>query len=169
MTLYMVGIGLSDEKDISVKGLEAVRSSDHVYLESYTSILQVPVSRLEEFYGRKVTRAGRDLVENKAEQMLDRAKDSDVAFLVAGDPMSATTHIDLMLRAEKKGIKLKVIHNASVLNAVGITGLQLYKFGKTASMPFPHNVRSQTPYDILKVNMKNNMHTLMLLDLEPEN
>lgn len=35
----MVGLGLGDEKDITVRGLEAVRKCDKVYLEAYTSLL----------------------------------------------------------------------------------------------------------------------------------
>ena len=37
--LYVVGLGLGDEKDITVRGLEVVRRSDKVYLEAYTSLL----------------------------------------------------------------------------------------------------------------------------------
>lgn len=38
---YLVGLGLGDAKDITVKGLEIVHKCDKVYLESYTSILTV--------------------------------------------------------------------------------------------------------------------------------
>lgn len=44
--LYLVGLGLADETDISVKGLEIVKQSDRVYLEAYTSILLVDKSKL---------------------------------------------------------------------------------------------------------------------------
>lgn len=44
--LYLIGLGLSDEKDITVRGLEAVRGSTRVYLEAYTSILGVGKERL---------------------------------------------------------------------------------------------------------------------------
>jgi len=168
MALYIIGIGLSDEKDITLKGLEAVKKCDFVYLETYTSILQCPLSRLEKLYGKKIMPADRDLVEKNSDEILEKAKAKDVAFLVVGDPMSATTHIDLMLRAKEKGIEVKVIHNASILTAVGITGLQLYKFGKVTSIPFPENVKAETPYNVLKVNKQNKMHTLVLLDLELE-
>lgn len=39
--LYLVGLGLSDETDITVKGLEVVKKSSRIYLEAYTSILLV--------------------------------------------------------------------------------------------------------------------------------
>ncbi len=167
MTLYIIGIGLSDEKDITVKGLEAVKACSHVYIETYTSLLQVPLKKLEEFYGRRIAKADRDMVESKADTILDKAGQEDTALLVVGDPMSATTHIDMMLRAEEKGIEVRVINNASVLTAVGITGLQLYKFGRTTSIPFPENGSAEAAYDAVKQNMSSRMHTLVLLDLEP--
>ena len=92
MALYMVGVGLNDEKDISVKGLELVKKADVVYLESYTSTLNVPVNRLEEFYGKKIIVADRDMVENKVQIILSEAKEKNVAFLVIGDVFAATTH-----------------------------------------------------------------------------
>ena len=97
--------------------------------------------------------------------ILKEAKTNEVAFLVVGDVFSATTHMDLYLRAKKLGIKTKVIHNASVLTAIGITGLQLYNFGKTISIPFL-NDNIETPYDALKLNQKDNLHTLFLLDVK---
>jgi len=39
--LYFIGLGLGDEKDITLRGLEAVRRCSHVFLESYTSLLGV--------------------------------------------------------------------------------------------------------------------------------
>ena len=50
MTLYFIGIGLNDEKDISIKGLEIIKKCDHIYLENYTSKLNVPLNYLERLY-----------------------------------------------------------------------------------------------------------------------
>lgn len=57
------------------------------------------------------------------------------AFLVVGDAFCATTHSDLFLRAVKLGIDVKVIHNASIVSAVGCSGLQVYRFGEVVSVP----------------------------------
>ena len=166
MTLYFIGIGLNDEKDISVKGLELVKKADFVYLENYTSHLNSNIKYLEELYGKKVILADRKLVEMDADKtILEQAKTKEVAFLVIGDVFSATTHMDLYLRAKKMVIKTMVVHNASVLTAIGITGLQLYKFGKVTSIPI-NNENVETPYDALKDNQKNNLHTLFILDLK---
>ncbi len=165
--LYIIGLGLNDEKDITLKGLEAVKKCDYIYLENYTSKLNVPVSYLEKLYEKKVILANRDLVENKADEILDKASIKKVAFLVIGDALSATTHVDLMLRAHKKRIKTQIIHNASIITAIGVTGLQLYKFGKITSIPFD-NENIETPYDVLSLNQKAKLHTLFLLDLDPK-
>ncbi len=57
--------------------------------------------------------------------ILSNAREYDVAFLVGGDPLSATTHTDLILRAVQLNIPYKIIHNASIMNAIGSCGLQV--------------------------------------------
>jgi diphthine methyl ester synthase len=165
MVLSIIGIGLSDEKDITLKGLELVKKADFVYLESYTSKLSCSISKLEKLYGKKVILADRDMVENKTE-IIDNAVSKNVCFLVIGDVFSATTHVDIMQRALDKKIKVNVVHNTSVLTAIGSTGLSLYKFGQTTSIPFDNkNVKS--PVNVLLNNQKIGLHTLFLFDLDP--
>jgi len=168
MTLYLIGTGLNDEKDITVKGLEAIRSCDSAYIENYTSLINCSVSDLEEFYGKKITVVDRKFVE-QTDTLVTAAKNKNVALLVIGDPFGATTHIDLMLRCKKENVDFKIINNASILTAVGITGLQIYKFGKTTSIPYPDkNFRPETSYEVIKQNKILGLHTLVLLDLKPE-
>ena len=167
MTLYFICLGLNSEKDITVNGLEAIKKCDLVYLENYTSILNCKKEDLEKFYGKKIILARRNIVEADDNEIIENAKTKNVAFLVAGDPLVATTHIDLFLRAKKEGIKCNIVHNASILSAVGVTGLQVYKFGKTTSIPL-ENENIETPYDVLKDNLSLGFHTLFLLDLNPE-
>ena len=98
MTLYFIGLGLNNEKDITVKGLEIIKKCDIIYLETYTSILQCNIKDLEKSYKKKIIPANRDLIEKKAEEtILKDSKDKEVVFLVIGDPMCATTHTDLLL------------------------------------------------------------------------
>ena len=167
MVLNIIGIGLGDEKDITLKGLELVKSSDFVYLESYTSKLNCSISKLEKLYGKKIIIADRSLVEKK-EEITDNAKDKIVSFLVIGDVFGATTHIDIMQRALDKKIKVNVVHNNSILTAIGATGLELYKFGKTTSIPFG-NSNVVSPIKVFEDNQKMGLHTLFLLDLDPLN
>ncbi|KAK9826065.1 hypothetical protein WJX74_009687 [Apatococcus lobatus] len=167
MVLYFVGLGLADEKDITVRGLEAVRKCSRVYLEAYTSILLVPKEQLEAFYGRNIIVADRDMVETAADDILADADHQDVAFLVVGDPFGATTHTDLQLRAHALGIHTKVIHNASIMNAVGCCGLQLYRFGEAVSIVFfTDDWRPDSFYDRILANRQQGLHTLCLLDIK---
>ncbi|BDD57167.1 diphthine synthase [Monascus purpureus] len=165
--LYLVGLGLADETDITVKGLEVVKKAERVYLEAYTSILLVDRGKLEAFYGRPVIEADRELVESGSDEILAGADKTDVAFLVVGDPFGATTHTDLVLRAREMGIETKVIPNASIMSGIGCTGLQLYNFGQTVSMVFfTENWRPSSFYDRIKENVQLGFHTLVLLDIK---
>lgn len=165
--LYLIGLGLGDAKDISVKGLEVVKSAHNVFLEAYTSILTVGKEELEAFYGREVILADRTAVEQESDEILDSALEHNVAFLVVGDPFGATTHTDLIIRAKEKGIPYKVIHNASILNAAGCSGLQLYNFGETVSIVmWRDNWEPESFYDKILANRKSGLHTLCLLDIK---
>ncbi|XP_013415188.1 diphthine methyl ester synthase [Lingula anatina] len=164
---YLVGLGLGDAKDITVKGLEIVRKARRVYLEAYTSILTIGKNELEKFYGREIILADREMVEQQSDEIFKDSETEDIAFLVVGDPFGATTHTDLVLRAKEKGIAYRVIHNASIMNAIGCCGLQLYNFGETVSIVFwTEDWRPDSFYDKIANNKKGGMHTLCLLDIK---
>ncbi|KAG1802968.1 Diphthine synthase [Suillus plorans] len=164
---YVIGLGLCDEKDITVRGLEAVKSCSRVYLEAYTSILMVNKDRLEAFYGKSLILADRDMVELESDDILRDAATENVAFLVVGDPFGATTHTDLLLRARDLQIPTQIIHNASIINAVGCSGLQLYNFGQTVSLVFFTDTwKPDSFYDRIAENAKLGLHTLVLLDIK---
>lgn len=166
--LYLIGLGLSYESDITVRGLETVKKCKRVYLEAYTSILMAADQEsLEKFYGREIILADRELVEGGSDQILADAETEDIAFLVVGDPFGATTHTDLIIRARELGIKVEAIHNASVMNAVGACGLQLYQFGQTVSLVFfTDSWKPDSFYNKVMENRKIGLHTLLLLDIK---
>ena len=167
MTLFIIGLGLGDEKDITVRGLEAVKSCDKIFLEAYTSILGVDKEKLEAFYCKPITVADRNMVESEAEMIYEPAKTSNVALLVVGDPVCATTHTDILIRAKQFGCKVEVIHNASIMGAAGSSGLQLYNFGHTVSICFfEENWRPTSFYPKVLYNRQGGMHTLCLLDIK---
>ncbi|XP_077261042.1 diphthine methyl ester synthase [Temnothorax americanus] len=164
---YLIGLGLGDAKDVTVKGLEIIRKCDRVYLESYTSVLTVQQETLEQFYGRSLIVADRELVESNADEILPKREDEDVAFLVVGDPLGATTHTDLVLRAKEKDVQVKVIHNSSILTAVGCCGLQLYSYGEIVSIPYWTDTwRPDSFYEKIASNRQRGLHTLCLLDIK---
>ena len=167
--LTFIGLGLSDERDISVKGLEAVRSADRVFLETHTSRLTgTNLTALEHFYGRPVIPVTREEMEVHPGEILSRAKDGDVALLCGGDPMVSTTHADLRLRAKAAGVETRIIHGASIQSAIsGLTGLQNYRFGKPTSLPFPSGSWfPTTPLETILANLALHLHTLVYLDIQ---
>ena len=167
--LYLIGIGLCDEKDISLKGLDAVKQASHVYLEGYTSLLQVPISNLEALYEQEVTVLGRAGVEQEADTILAQAQETDVAVLIIGDVFSATTHADLFLRARQANVPTTVIHNASILNAIGASGIDLYKFGRATTLVYHEkSYEPESFYDVIKANKQRDLHTLCLLDIKAD-
>ncbi len=172
--LTFIGLGLYDEKDITLKGLEAVRKADIVYAEFYTSQLAgTTLEKIENLYGKKVIKLTREDVEQKPEWLHD-AKEKNVVLLSGGDAMVATTHIDLRLRAKDMGIDTSIIHAPSISSAVcGLSGLQNYRFGKSTTVPYPYvrggkTIVSEAPYDTIKMNKKNDLHTLVFLDISTQ-
>lgn len=169
--LTFIGLGLCDEYDVSVRGLEAIRAADAVFLEVYTSVLTgTTIPRLEEYYGKKITPLYREDVELHPEPVLDAAAKGDAVFLTAGDSMVATTHADIRIRAAERGIQTRIIHGASITTAVcGLCGLQNYRFGKSVSVPFPYGKWfPMTPIEVISANLAQNLHTLVFLDIQKD-
>ncbi len=166
--LIFIGLGLNDEKGISVKGLEETKSADSVFMELYTSLMpDFSLQRFETLCGKKIKLISRrELEEEDGSVILEDAKKGKAVFLVPGDPFIATTHVTLRVEAEKQGIKTRIIHGTSIISAiVSLSGLHNYKFGKTVTVPFPENF-SETPYNVIAQNKKLGLHTLCLLDLK---
>ena len=167
--LYLVGLGLWDEKDITVRGLEIAQAVDTVLLEEYTSVLKGSSrEKIEALVGKEVRLLSRKDLEQETGWMAE-AKEKDVVLLVGGDPLVATTHSDLLMRAWDQGIETRVVHNASIFSAVAECGLQIYKFGKTATVTFwEENFRPTSFYDTVRENTEKGLHTLLLMDIKGE-
>ncbi|KAK4292541.1 hypothetical protein Pmani_034704 [Petrolisthes manimaculis] len=164
---HIVGLGLGQPGDVTVKGLEIIKKCRQVFLEGYTSIMDGGVEAMEVLFGRKVTVADREMVEQRSDDILQCTRSGDVALLVVGDPLGATTHTDLVVRALDENIPVNIVHNASILNAVGCCGLQLYSFGETVSIPFwQDGWEPDSFYDKICSNLEEGWHTLCLLDIK---
>ena len=163
MTLYLIGLGLN-ERSITKEGLEAISKCKRIYLENYTVDFPYIQHQLEEIIGKKVISADRTKVEGLS--IVDEAKKLNVALLVYGSPLTATTHISLIEEARAMRVKYKVLYNASILDAVAETGLQLYKFGKVASMPaWQKSFEPDSFMELVKQNMTQLAHSLILIDI----
>ncbi len=166
--LKLIGLGLFNEKDITLRGLEEAKKSDKLFIELYTSKWHGNLKNLEELVGKKIEVLKREDLEEKSSKILEEAKTKDIAIFVQGDPLVATTHFTLLQEAKKLGIKTKVMHNASIVSAIAETGLHLYKFGATVTIPFPEKTKGKLPesvYEVIKMNKARGLHTLCLLDV----
>ena len=171
--LIFIGLGLHDEKDISLNGIEEIKTADAVYAELYTSPMpNLSVANIEKMTKRKISVLSRkNLEDDSRKTLLESTKRGKTVLLVPGDPLIATTHIALRIEAEKLGIKTRVVHGASIISAViGLSGLHNYKFGKSVTIPFNEECRgiSETPYDVVAQNKSLGLHTLCLLDVKAE-
>jgi len=168
--LVFVGLGLNDEKGISINGLDEAKTADNVFIELYTSLLpDFSLKNLEALVGKKIqVLSRRNLEEENGKTILDAAEGGKAVFLVPGDPFIATTHVTLRIEAAKRKIQTRVVHGASIISAIiGVSGLHNYKFGKTVTIPFPENF-SETPYKVIAQNKQLGLHTLCLLDLKAD-
>jgi diphthine synthase len=164
--LYLVGLGIWDEGDITLKGIEACKKASRVYAELYTSAWGGDLKKLEKVIGKKIRVLERRDMEERSGKLVREARKSDVAILVPGDPLSATTHSALMDEAMREKVRVEVIHSSSVFTAVAETGLSLYNFGKTVTVVAPgKKYKPDSFYGIVKENKGKGMHTLVLLDI----
>ena len=170
MAFYLIGTGMN-KKSISADALETLKTCDKVYLENYTVNFPYPIKELEKIFEVKITELERSAVED--ESILEEAKNSNIALLVYGDSLSATTHMQLILECKKQSIEYAVFHATSIMITIAETGLSLYKFGKTASMPNwkEHTNKPTSFMNYIKNNASIQAHTLILTDigLEIEN
>ncbi|HID43066.1 MAG TPA: diphthine synthase [Archaeoglobaceae archaeon] len=169
--LVFIGIGLWDEKDITLKGYELAKEADEIFIEFYTSkLMGTTAEKIERMLGREIKILERSDLEENSKIIVKKAAEKDIAILVPGDPVIATTHSAITLEARNMGVEVRVVHNASIITAVcGLTGLHNYRFGKSASVSHPHGGKvSRAPIDVIRDNLCINAHTLLFLDLNPE-
>jgi len=170
--LIFIGLGLYDEKDISLRGLEELKRCDLAFAELYTSYMPgLSLQRLERLAEKKIEPLSRRDIEERAEEViLKPARRKRVALLVAGDPMVSTTHAALRIEAKRLGIETQVVHGVSILSAApSLSGLHNYKFGRSATVARPEaGFFPETPYEVLKENLSRGLHTLLFLDIKAE-
>ncbi|MCI4316993.1 MAG: diphthine synthase [Thermoplasmata archaeon] len=169
--LAFIGMGLGDERDLSRRALDRLRSSGRVFAEEYTAVLaEGSLERLEKELGRRVERLDRAAVELQTPILKALDQHPSVSLLVAGDPFAATTHVALRVAAESAGHSWTYLPNASIHTAApSFLGLMHYRFGRTVSLPFPEpGFAPRSFLDGISANLSLGLHTLLLLDLRPK-
>ena len=166
--LLLVGMGMGRLEGMTHEALQAASAAEHRRYEAYTALW--PDEELERLEARigAIQRVMRPEVE-EPDELLALASTSLVALLVVGDPLQATTHVDLQLRAEEAGVECRVFHGLSITTLVtGAVGLSNYKFGRQTTLTYPYGGWIATsPLEVVAVNWAQNLHTLALLDLDP--
>lgn len=161
--LYLIGLGLNDES-ISLEGLAAIKDSKEIYLEGYTVDFPYGQEKLEKTIGKKIEMLKREEVENN--KLVKESEKKNIALLIYGSPLFATTHTSIIADCIDKKIDYKIIYSASVFDSIAETGLQLYKFGKITSMPtWKEEYQPDSFAEIIKENNSIKAHTLILVDI----
>ncbi len=169
--LTFVGLGLYDERSVTLAGRDAICNADRAFAEFYTSdLVGTTVDDLVAAHDVDLEVRDRAGVERDPEPILAAAESSDVCLLAAGDALVSTTHVDLRLRAEDRGIDTRVVHGVSAASAVpALCGLQNYRFGQAVTLPFPdaHGAGAVPPsvVESVETNRERGLHTLSYLDI----
>jgi diphthine synthase len=165
--LYLIGLGLHDEEDLSLKAIDALKKCDSIFCELYTNKWHGNLNKIEDMTGKKIQVLPREKVES--DFIVNESKNKVVALLIPGDPLTATTHIELLIEAKKQKINFQIIHSSSIYTAVAESGLMIYKFGRTTTLAYPEkDYEPKSPYEVVKENKKASMHTLVLLDIKED-
>ena len=166
--LWLIGIGPGDLGHMTERARSVARGCKKRYLEGYTAVLPTEQEALLESVVGPWERMMRPSVESP-KALLDESRNDSVALLVVGDPMQATTHIDLEARCMEEGIGFEIIPGMSATSlAVSLSGLQSYKFGRQVTLPYPYgDYLATSPLEMILRNLEGGLHTLVLLDLDP--
>jgi diphthine synthase len=170
--LTFVGLGLYDERSVTVAGRDAIRDADRVFAEFYTSrLVGTDIETLEDALETTIELRDRAGIEQDPEPILEAAESDDVVFCTAGDTMVSTTHTDLRLRAADRGIETRIVHGTTAQTAAGsLTGLQNYRFGKATTLPFEDAHGGDGVPDSVVATIEDNrdrdLHTLVYLDIK---
>ena len=166
--LLLIGMGPGRTDSMTIEAKNAAKSADFRRYEAYTALWPADeLAKLEEDIG-DIEMVMRPEVESPTE-LLDLAKNHLVALLIVGDPLQATTHVDIQLQALEAGINCVVFHGISITTLVtGAIGLSNYRFGRQTTITYPYGGWVATsPLEVIAVNLFQNQHTLALLDLDP--
>ncbi|MEM0154345.1 MAG: diphthine synthase [Methanothrix sp.] len=168
--LYLIGLGVG-ERDITQAGIEAIKNSEVLILDSYTSFVDPKKLELvKSFSKREIKKAGRSELEEGASKIILEAKTKNVSIMTNGDPLLATTHKTILVEAKKQGVGFKVIHSTSIFS-VGIaeSGLDFYRFGPICTVPrWSEHYKPVSFYETVSANISGNRHSMILLDYDNE-
>tara|TARA_B100000459_G_scaffold147291_1_gene116286 strand:- start:523 stop:1452 length:930 start_codon:yes stop_codon:yes gene_type:complete len=166
--LLLIGMGPGSVAGMTMEAIDAAKNADHRRYEAYTALWpEKELELLEQKIG-SIKRVMRPEVE-QPDELFQLAKNSLVALLVVGDPLQATTHVDLQLQAIEHEIECQVFHGVSITTIVtGAVGLSNYRFGRQTTLTYPYGGWIATsPLEMIAINKARGLHSLILFDLDP--
>ena len=166
--LLLIGMGPGTVAGMTLEAVQAAKQATHRRYEAYTALWpESELDLLEQRIG-SIQRVMRPEVE-QPDELFALAKNSLVALLVVGDPLQATTHVDLQLQALEHDIECRVFHGVSITTIVtGAVGLSNYRFGRQTTLTYPYGGWIATsPLEMIAVNKARGLHSLVLFDLDP--
>lgn len=165
LTLALVGLGTQGTESIPIGAIEFARRCDHLYADVYTSPWpEGLLAQVAKLIGREPAPASRTLLED-GRKILEESSKADTAVMCIGDPLVATTHMTLRLRALELGLPVKVFYAAGILTAVfGETGLHPYKLGRVITLVRSTPSALGSVYAAVKETLSLGLHVLLLME-----
>ena len=164
--LYLIGTGLYYLDDMPLRAIDILKQCDSIYIERYTNLNNISfLNDLKKMIGKDIFEIKRSDVES--DLLLEEAKKGRIALLIPGDPLSATTHISLLMDCKSQKIDYSVVHASSIFTAAAECGLSMYRFGAVTSVPiYTENYKPESFFDVIQRNLENDMHSLVLLEVQ---
>ena len=160
----MIGIvsaGFNPPSSLTLEEIEFLRKCEHIIVDTFTSPFY-----MKAFEGKNLTFAERERLEDFS-WIFDLS--GNVGIVISGDSFSATTHFNIYKESLKLNREVRVFHNATIVPIAATRfGLHLYKIGPIISLPrFSDKFRPTSPYLKIMENVKNGLHSIILLDTNP--
>lgn len=164
--LFLIGLGLGTG-EITYNGISSIKKSSKVFIENYTTPISNEYMEFLNTLGKKLIPIERSSMEDFAKDLVSQAKKEDIAILIPGDPLIATTHHLLFVVANNLSIPVKVHHSSSIFSsAIAESRLDIYKFGPTTTITnWSEKYKPTSFLETIEKNIKNNQHTLLLFDI----
>ena len=165
MPIHLIGLGLGTIEYLTLGALETAERMDELLLDTYTSWIHPDLMKyLREKFGERLVKADRSMLEERIDELIEKAGEKEIGILVPGDPLIATTHISIILEARRRKIPVYLVYGVSIISAsASASGLQAYKFGRITTIP-RDGVGVETCYRVVAENLEKGLHSLILLD-----
>ncbi len=166
---YLVGIGQKPEH-LTPEAMAAVKKCKKVFFDSYTNFMEKRMLKeFEKKLRKKIIVLDRKKIEEEFKPVILQAKKQNICLLVPGNPLTATTHVQLLIEAKNLNSHFSFVPGISITDYLPSTGLDSYRFGRITTIVAPKkNFAPESFFDAIEKNLSLNLHTLCLLEIDAE-